>query len=128
MRGGAGDDSYVIDTLLDNVIETADGGRDRIVLGGSLLAGGSFSLADYANVEELHFHGQATGRLTGNSLDNMIFGGMAADMIDGTLGADAMLGFTGNDIYTVDNAGDRVTEIENGGFDTVLSSVSFTLG
>jgi Ca2+-binding RTX toxin-like protein len=128
MRGGAGDDSYVLSTRLDKVIETTDGGRDSIILGGSLLADGSFSLANYANVEELHFRGQAAGRLSGNALDNLIFGGMAADTIDGALGADEMMGFTGNDIYTVDNAGDRVTEIENGGFDTVRSSVSFTLG
>lgn len=128
MRGGAGDDSYIVDTRLDRVIEAVDGGRDGITVSGSLLDSGFFSLAGFANVEELWFGGTTAARLTGNGLANQIFGGMAADTIDGAIGADMMAGFLGNDTYIVDDAGDSVSEIENGGFDTVHTSVSFALG
>jgi serralysin len=42
-------------------------------------------------------------------------------------GADHMAGGLGNDVYGVDNVGDVVTELAGQGFDTVYSSVSFTL-
>jgi serralysin len=38
-----------------------------------------------------------------------------------------MIGGTGNDLYTVDNVADVVTEAVGGGADTILASVSYTL-
>ncbi|MDO8706072.1 MAG: calcium-binding protein, partial [Sulfuricaulis sp.] len=50
------------------------------------------------------------------------------DTLDGGAGADSLVGEAGNDTYIVDNVGDAVFEGEySGGFDTVQSSVSFTL-
>ncbi|MBM6582503.1 calcium-binding protein [Microvirga sp. BT689] len=56
--------------------------------------------------------------ITGNAFDNILNGGG---------GADALNGGAGNDTYVVDDVGDVVTELENGGIDTVRSSVTFSL-
>jgi Ca2+-binding RTX toxin-like protein len=69
--------------------------------------------------------------------DDDLFGLDGNDYLDGGEGADYMNGGFGNDIYIVDNAGDTVDEFvdlydgegnpANAGYDTVYSSVSFTL-
>ena len=50
-----------------------------------------------------------------------------ADTLIGTTGADIFIGLTGNDTYTVNNAGDIVTEALNEGTDLVQASISYTL-
>jgi Ca2+-binding RTX toxin-like protein len=142
MTGGTGDDTYMVDSAADKVIELAGEGFD------SVLASASFTLS--ANVELLQLFGTALiGR--GNGLANTMFGdgthgtrlygldgddymvaGSGNDTLDGGVGNDSMFGGAGNDSYVVDSAGDVVREdgmpgIDDGGIDTVLASTTVTL-
>ncbi|UFW78748.1 M10 family metallopeptidase [Rhizobium sp. SU303] len=130
LKGGAGDDTYVISTG-DTVIENADEGIDTV----------QTNLAAYTlgvNVENLTSTGTAVFAGTGNALDNVLKGGVAADKLVGAggndtliggAGADTMSGGTGDDIYVVDIATDIVIENANEGTDTVRTAlVSYTLG
>ncbi|MCQ1839428.1 beta strand repeat-containing protein, partial [Neorhizobium galegae] len=131
--GGGGNDTYVVDTLGDVVVEASGGGTDVIKTD---LA--SYSLAAIANVENLTFTGSGGFTGAGNTLDNVITGGIGDDALSGDAGndtlnggagADALSGGTGNDIYVVDNAGDTVTENADEGTDTVQTNLtSYTLG
>ncbi|PDS81510.1 M10 family metallopeptidase C-terminal domain-containing protein, partial [Rhizobium sp. L43] len=131
--GGAGDDTYTVDSLGDVVVEATDGGVDRIFT--DLAA---YSLADIANVENLSLKSDVNSTGIGNSLDNMITsgrgndtlsGGAGNDTLDGGQGTDSLTGGTGNDIYVVYDAGDTVIENADEGVDTVQTYLTgYTLG
>lgn len=130
MTGGDGNDTYEVDNIGDQVIET-NAALTQIDTVETTLT--SYTLG--ANVENLNFTDvdpiAFTG--TGNALNNRIEGGDGNDILDGGAGRDTMIGGLGNDTYVVDlgpsdAAGDIVTEAAGQGNDTVLSSVTYTIG
>lgn len=119
MLGGAGNDTYFVDSMSDQVVEGSGAGRDAV-----------WTSVDYTlpdNVEILALSGSADIRATGNALANTLLGNDGNNKLDGQGGADVMIGGQGNDTYIVDNAGDQVIETPGGGADALYSSVSFLL-
>jgi len=120
MRGGKGDDTYVVSQTGDKAYELRDAGIDTV------LSSVSYDLAGQY-VENLTLTGTAAINATGNTLDNVLTGNAAANRLDGKTGIDEMRGGKGNDTYVVGETGDKAYERENEGVDTVLSSVSYDL-
>jgi Ca2+-binding RTX toxin-like protein len=121
MRGGLGDDHYLVDQAGDIAIEAAGEGYDTVHSSVSL------TLAD--NIEQLVLNPTFLSiDGTGNTLANVLVGNSTDNRLDGGAGADAMFGGGGDDIYIVDDSQDRVQESAGEGTDTVFSNVSYTLG
>ncbi|MDB6453266.1 family 16 glycosylhydrolase [Falsirhodobacter sp. 20TX0035] len=65
--------------------------------------------------------------LKGHGGDDTIFGLGGDDVMDGKKGADAMHGGAGDDVYLVNEAGDRTIEAASAGHDTVQARVGWVL-
>jgi Ca2+-binding RTX toxin-like protein len=137
--GGAGNDVYRVDASGDVTGESTGGGTDTV------LALVSHTLA--SELEHLVLEGSAASgkgnalanRLTGNAASNTLDGAAGNDTLTGNAGNDqlvggtgndSMAGGTGNDTYTVDAAGDVVSELGSTSaseVDTVKSFVTHTL-
>jgi len=119
MEGGQGDDTYVVNSVNDSILERKGEGYDRVLSSTNYLLN--------AHIEELRLLEGFDIHGTGNALDNLLIGNSRDNILDGVTGADRMLGGAGNDTYYVDNAGDRTVELANEGVDTVQASISHTL-
>ena len=138
MVGGAGNDTYIIIDSTDILVEVAGGGIDTVqssatytlkaefenlVLTGAAAISGTGT--DLANVMTGNTGDNALNGLGGN---DTIYGGDGNDTLNGGAGVDSMVGGNGNDSYYVDDIGDRIVEITTGGIDTVLTTITYTLG
>jgi len=105
LTGGSGDDQYVLGVLDgDTVVEDAGGGNDTVTLTLSMLGvpgtPTSFSVSDYANVENLTLEdveftltgSDAGGNLNGDAGDNVLTGNGYTNVIHGGDGNDTVIG------------------------------------
>jgi Ca2+-binding RTX toxin-like protein len=118
--GGLGNDIYVVDSATDTITELANGGTDTIQ------SSVTYTIAALVNVENLTLTGAAANG-TGNAGNNVITGNTGNNILNGGAGIDTLIGGLGNDIYVVDSATDTITELTNGGTDTIQSSVTYTI-
>ena len=101
MEGGAGDDSYVLDSAADVLVEAAGYGTDSAVTSVSYVLRTGVSvetLSALAGTTAIHLTGNAyANALVGNNAANTLKGGSGHDKLSGGLGNDKLLGGSGND-------------------------------
>jgi Ca2+-binding RTX toxin-like protein len=119
LQGGAGNDTYVVNIVGDVVSENLNMGTDTVE------AAITYTLTP--NVENLTLTGTSNIDGTGNEHNNLIIGNIGNNRLNGGTGADTIRGGDGNDIYVVDNVGDRVEENARQGMDLVEASINYTL-
>jgi Ca2+-binding RTX toxin-like protein len=91
LEGGAGNDTYIVYSSTDQVIEKPGEGTDIVRSSASYALG--------ANVENLTLTGSAAINGTGNGGANVITGNSGANVIIGGGGADMLTGGAGADVF-----------------------------
>jgi Ca2+-binding RTX toxin-like protein len=145
LEGGAGDDVYVLDSKSDSASEAGGDGVDELRTNQGLsnaIAGiehymftGAAAVVFLADGAANRVSGTAAAdkiegmggndTLLGNGGNDSLTGGLNDDSLNGGAGADSLDGGAGNDIYVIDNAGDKISD--SGGIDTVESAVTYAL-
>ena len=124
MTGGTGNDTFYVDSALDTVLEGVGGGFDVIVSTVSLI----LTVAqDIERLATMSVAGVTAINFTGNALNNQLYGNNGNNVLNGGLGNDNMYGYAGNDTFYINSAADFAFEAVGGGYDVVLTSVSYTL-
>ena len=133
LRGLGGNDVYLLDNAGDTVFEATNEGFDTAYVYTS------YTVAAGVHLEVLsayNWYGFEAYNLTGNELNNRLYGnggvnqfvgGGGHDMIIGFGGGDNMNGGGGDDAYYTFSANDVIVEAAGGGRDSIFSYTSFAL-
>jgi Ca2+-binding RTX toxin-like protein len=126
LRGGDGDDTYIVDSSSDLIGESVGRGYDTVYFDGATTnvahPGFDYNASDY-HIERLAVYDPSSTNsvnLLGSVEDNVLQGNDGINILDGGAGADALSGYGGDDIYFVGEAGDTVSEQVGGGYDTIV--------
>lgn len=111
--GGVSNDTYVVDSLGDQIVEAL---RNTSI--DTVEAGFSYSIADRSELENITLTGGAASTATGNRLGNRLDGAQSS-------GANTLIGGLGDDTYVL-GVGDTATEAAGEGADTVVLSFGAT--
>ena len=139
--GGGGNDSYIVDSVFDLVIEYAGDGVDQVTSSATqtILEAYIENLVLTNTVGTTQGHGNAAAnKITGAAgIDAMagwegndtLIGNAGNDGLDGGTGADSMVGGSGDNFYVVDSLGDKVLEAgPSTDRDWLASTINYTLG
>lgn len=108
MIGGAGDDTYIVDNAGDFVSEGALAGNDTV------RSSVSWTIAGFANIENITLTGTANIDATGNAGNNTLVGNS---------GVNTLVGGDGDDVYYADSK-DTVIELAGEGNDTLIVTIT----
>ena len=132
MEGGDGNDTYIVDTIGDQIIEDSNPSNPyNQYFTDTVKSSITWTLSDV--LESLILTGNAaingTGNvgdntLIGNAADNTLTGGAGNDFLAGGGGRDILNGGAGSDTYIIRDTNDTIIESANSGIDTVESFVS----
>ncbi len=128
VNGTAQNDSYQGSSFADTInglagADTIKGGDGIDIIAGGI--GGDFLFGDGGN-DDID-GGDGNDEIEGGTGADTLDGGIGNDKITGGTGADVMSGGAGNDTYYVDAATDVVNEDPGGGYDIVISSVTYSM-
>jgi Ca2+-binding RTX toxin-like protein len=131
LDGGPGDDIFFVDDAGDVIHEAAGGGFDLVY------TSVTYRLLDLplttSQIERLAASDPGATSplsLSGNELDNEIWGNAGANSLYGYSGHDILHGGAGDDLYLMTyevNTPDQVIEHAGGGYDTVETQFSYAL-
>ncbi len=128
LTGYGGNDTYVINSALDVIVEAAGGGT-----GDRANASVSFTLAADDHIEVLQTTNAGLSvaiNLTGNGFAQSVYGNAAGNVVNGGIDAlrDTLIGYGGNDTYVINSTADLIVEgVGAGTADRAQTSVTFTL-
>jgi Ca2+-binding RTX toxin-like protein len=148
MAGGTGNDEYYVNSATAQIFEFTNAGHDTVIstvdytlpfgvedmmmaagyygldatgneLGNTLVGNESINVLEGRDGNDFLDGGAHNDVLRGGAGSDTMYGDVGHDTLEGGTGADQMIGGGGYDTYSVDNIGDVIEELANGGVDTV---------